>query len=98
MENKTFKSLTNLQTLYLYHKTVPKWTEIRQYPTTNVEQYHHRTVLTLTKISPNILLCMKIAVNKKTFSKFSIHNVINCILMVGWFMVFNATFNNISVI
>ena len=39
----------------------------------NEEQYHNRTVCTLTKISPNIVLYMKIAVNK-----------INCILMVGW--------------
>jgi hypothetical protein len=75
MENKTLKTLTKLQALCFYHKTVPKWTEIRQYPTTNVEQYHNRTVLTLTKISPNILLCLKIAVNKKAFSKFSIHNL-----------------------
>ena len=84
MENKTYKTLTNLQALCFYHKAVPKWTEIRQYPTTNEEQYHNRTVLTLTKIIPNILLCMKIAVNKKAFSKFSIHNLINCILMVDW--------------
>jgi hypothetical protein len=50
----------------------------------NEEQYHHRTVRTLTKISPNILLCLKIAVNKKAFSKCSIHNLINCILMIDW--------------
>ena len=33
------------------------------------EQYHNRAVRTLTKISPNIVLYMKIAVIKKAFSK-----------------------------
>ena len=49
----------------------------------NEEQYHNRTVCTLTKIIPNILLCMKIAVNKKTFCKFSIYNLTD-LYIYGW--------------